>query len=126
VFLGVKRNIKGYKLCDLENKKIVLSKHVTFDETSLLKSSISQRVDRLKTKDILQLVEDDATPPPPVGSVSVRTSLDVTPGGDHIVSFDAEHVEEIDENVKLFAAIGTKINLQKWVKKYKFQVGERE
>ena len=34
VFLGAKRNIKGYKLWDPENKKIVLSKHVTFDETS--------------------------------------------------------------------------------------------
>ena len=42
VFLGVKKNIKGYKLWDLENKKIVLSQHVTFDETSLLKSTISQ------------------------------------------------------------------------------------
>ena len=35
VFLGVKRNMKGCKLWDPENKKIVLSKHVTFDETSL-------------------------------------------------------------------------------------------
>ena len=37
MFLGIKRNIKGYKLWDLENKKIVLSKHTTFNETSLLK-----------------------------------------------------------------------------------------
>ena len=28
VFLGVKRNMKGYRLCDPENKKIVLSQHV--------------------------------------------------------------------------------------------------
>ena len=27
----VKRNMKGYRLWDLENKKIVLSRHVTFD-----------------------------------------------------------------------------------------------
>ena len=32
----------------------------------------------------------------------------MTPGGDHIASFDVEQVEDIDENVKLFAAIGTK------------------
>ena len=44
VFLGVKRNMKGYKLWDLENKKIVLSKYVTFNETSLLKSTISQQI----------------------------------------------------------------------------------
>ena len=36
VFLGVKRN--GYRLWDPKNKKIVLSRHVTFDETSVLKS----------------------------------------------------------------------------------------
>ena len=33
VFLGLQRNMKGYKLWDPENKNIVLSKHVTFDET---------------------------------------------------------------------------------------------
>ena len=36
VFLGVKRNMKGYKLWDPENKKIVLSRCATFDEASLL------------------------------------------------------------------------------------------
>ena len=73
-----------------------------------------------------QRVEVDATPPPPVGSVSVRISLDMTPGEDHIASFDAEQVEDIDENVELFAAIGTKINLRKWVKKYESQAGKRD
>ena len=32
VFLDVKMNIKDYKLWDPENKTIVLSKHVIFDE----------------------------------------------------------------------------------------------
>ena len=41
VFLGVRRNMKGYKLWDHKNKKIVVSQHVTFDETSALKSTIS-------------------------------------------------------------------------------------
>ena len=50
--------------------------------------------------------------------VSIRTPSDVTPGGDHIASFDVEQVEDIDENVELFVAIGTKINPQKWVKKH--------
>jgi len=31
IFLGVKRNMKGYKLWDPENKKTVLSRYVTFD-----------------------------------------------------------------------------------------------
>ena len=77
-----------------------MSKNVTFDETSLLKSNISQQVERLKIKDVSQRVEVDATSPPPVGSTSVRTSPDVTPSGDHIASFDAEQVEDIDENAK--------------------------
>ena len=54
MFLGVKRNMKGYKLWDPENKKIVLSKHVMFDETLLLKSTVSQRVERMKTKVLTQ------------------------------------------------------------------------
>ena len=126
VFLGVKRNIKGYKLWNPDNKRIVLSKQVTFNETSLLKSIVSQQVERMKTKDVSQRVKIDATPPPPVGPVSVRTSPDVTPGGDHVTSFDAEQVEDIDKNVELFAAIETKINPRKWVKKHESQIGERD
>ena len=102
--------MKGYMLWDPENKKIVLSQHVTFDVTSLLKSTISQQLERMKSKDVSQWVEVDATPQTLVGLVSVRTSLDVIPGGDHVVNFDVELVEDIDENIKLFAAIGTKIN----------------
>ena len=101
--------MKGYKLWDPENKKIVLSKHITQDETSLLKSTISQQVERTKTNDVLQRAEDDATLSTPVGSVSVRTSSDVTPSEDQVASFDTEQVEIIDENVELFTAIGTKI-----------------
>ena len=84
VFLGVKRNMKGYRLWDPENKKIVVSRHVTFDETSVLKSTISQQVERTKIKEVSQRVEVDATPPSPVGSVSMKTSPDMTPGGDHV------------------------------------------
>ena len=38
-----------------------------------------------------------------------ETSSDDTSGGDHVASFDVEQVEDIDENVELFAAIGTKV-----------------
>ena len=78
-----------------------------------------------KTKNVSQRVDVDTTPTP-VGSVSIRTSPNVTPGGDHVTSFDAEQVEDIDENVKLFAAIGTKINPRKWVKKHESQVSEHD
>ena len=61
VFLGVKINMKGYRLWDPDNKKIVLSQRVTFDETSVLKSNVSQQVERTKTKKVSQRVEVDAT-----------------------------------------------------------------
>ena len=75
----------------------------------MLKSTISQQVERTKTNEVSQRVEVDATPPPPVGSVSMKTSLDVTPGGDHVARIDTEQAEDIDENVELFATIGTKL-----------------
>ena len=56
----------------------------------------------------------------------MRISLDVTPGGDHVASFDAEQVENIDENVELFVTIGTKIKPQKWVKKHEAQVCDHD
>ena len=58
-------------------------------------------------------MEIDATLLSPVSLLSVRISPDVTPGGDHVSSFDAEQVEDIDENVKLFAVVGAKINPRK-------------
>jgi len=56
----------------------------------------------------------------------VRTSSNVTLGGDHVSSFDTEQIEDIDENVELYAAIGTKVNPRKWVKKHESQVCDRD
>ena len=58
--------MKGYRLWDPENKKIVMSQHVTFDETSTTKSTVSQQVERTKTMEVSQQVEVDATQPSPV------------------------------------------------------------
>ena len=80
VSLGVKRNMKGYRLWDPENKKIVLSQRVMFDETSVLKSTVSQQVEKTKTKKVLQRVQVDATPSSPVGSALEEISPEVTPG----------------------------------------------
>ena len=52
-------------------------------------------MERTKTKDISQRVEVDATPPTPVGSVLVRTSPDVTPGEDYVVSFDVNRLKTL-------------------------------
>jgi len=77
-------------------------------------------------QDESQGLEINATPLPPVGSVSVKTSPNVTPSGDHVTSFDTKQVEDIDENVELFAAIITKIKPQKWVKKHESEISERD
>ena len=66
-------------------------------------------------------MEVDATPPSPVGSASEKSSPDVTPGGHHVARVDAEQVEDIDQNVELFAAIGTKVKPRSWVKKHESQ-----
>ena len=52
-------------------------------------------MERTKTKEVSQRVEVDATPSSPVGSVSVRISLDVTPGEDRVSILDAEQVDLI-------------------------------
>jgi len=95
--------MKGYKLWDTKNKKIVLSKYISFNETSLLNSAISQQVERLKTKDVSQQVGVNATPPSLVGSISVGIYQKVTPGRDHVAVMDTKQVE-------LFAVKRTKLN----------------
>ena len=51
-------------------------------------------------------MEVDATPPPPIDSVSVEISSDITPSGDHVAMINTEHVE-------LIATKGTKLNPEK-------------
>ena len=52
MLLGFKRGVKGYKLLDSEDIKIVLSKDVTFDESSMMKSPSSQQVESGQIKGI--------------------------------------------------------------------------
>ena len=63
VFLGFKRGVKECKLWDSKDWKIILSRDVTFDESSMLKTLISQQVESGYTSEISQRVESDASPP---------------------------------------------------------------
>ena len=75
----------------------------------------------MKTKEVSQLLKVDATPPSPIGSVSVGISPDVRPGKDHVAVLDAEQVKHAD----LILVKRNKQNPQKWVvKKCGTQVGE--
>ena len=49
MFLGFKRGVKDYKIRDLKDKKILLSRDVTFDEVSMMKLDDSQQVESKKT-----------------------------------------------------------------------------
>ena len=49
----------------------------------------------------------------------------MTPGGDHVARVNTKQVEDIDENVELFAAIRTKVKPRTWVKKHESQACDR-
>ena len=82
VFVGFKKGVKGYKIWDPKDKKFVLSRDVTFDEASMLKPKISQQVEIIKTKEVLQQVKNDANPLSLESSASVRIIPKVTQGND--------------------------------------------
>ncbi|KAH9685902.1 retrovirus-related pol polyprotein from transposon TNT 1-94-like protein [Citrus sinensis] len=100
IFVGFKGGVKGFKLWDLEDKKFVCSRDVTFDEASMMKASSSQQVED-KTKEALQRVEFDATPYVPVSSTSNKGStMEVTPRvEEEVVSSDVPQNEEIIDDV---------------------------
>ncbi|KAH9782763.1 retrovirus-related pol polyprotein from transposon TNT 1-94-like protein [Citrus sinensis] len=100
IFMGFKGGVKGFKLWDLEDKKFVCSKDVTFDEVSMMKASSSQQVEN-KTTEVLQRVEFDVTPYVPVSSTSKNDStMEVTPRVEEdIVSSDVPQNEETIDDV---------------------------
>ncbi|KAH9671777.1 retrovirus-related pol polyprotein from transposon TNT 1-94-like protein [Citrus sinensis] len=100
IFVGFKGGVKGFKLWDLEDKKFVCSRDVTFDEASMMKASSSQQVEN-KTKEVLQRVEFDATPYVPVSSTSKNSStMEVTPiVEEKVVSSDVPQNEETIDDV---------------------------
>ena len=65
--------VKGFKLWDLEDKKFVYNRDVTFNKSSMLKASSFQQVEN-KINEILQRVEFDATPYVPVSCTSQKKS----------------------------------------------------
>ncbi|KAH9689127.1 hypothetical protein KPL70_015374 [Citrus sinensis] len=87
--------VKGFKLWDLEDKKFVCSRDVTFDEASMMKALSSQQMEN-KSKKVLQQVEFDATPYVPVSSTSKKGStMEVTHRVDEdVVSSDVPQNEE--------------------------------
>ena len=78
---------------DPKDKKIVLSRDVTFDEASMIKPTSSQQVESGQAKEVSQRVESDATPHTLDSSVSFEFSPEVTQGENHVANEDTEDVE---------------------------------
>ncbi|KAH9770422.1 hypothetical protein KPL71_012370 [Citrus sinensis] len=110
IFVGFKGGVKCFKLWDLEDKKFMCSRDVTFDEALMIKAlmikalmikaSSSQQVEN-KTKEVLQREKFDATPYVPVSYTSKKGStMKVTPRvEENIVSSDVPQNEETIDDV---------------------------
>jgi len=92
--MSFKKGMKGYKVWDPKDKKIILSRDITFDEASIAKPTDSQRVESEKIKRIPQQIENNATPPSIDSSVSFEITPEMTQGDDHIADEDADDVKD--------------------------------
>ena len=86
--------MKGYKIWDPKDKKIILSRDVTFDLASIVKPMNSQQMESEKIKRISQQMESDASPPSPNSSVSFEITREVPRDGDHVAYEDANDDED--------------------------------
>ena len=94
MLVGFKKGVKDYKIWDSKDKKIILSRDVTFNEALMMKPMDSQWVESEKTYRISQQVESDATPLPLDKALLFEITPKVTQGGDHVTDEDAD----IDED----------------------------
>ena len=99
VFLGFKRGVKGYKLRDSRERKIILSRDVTLDESSMIKTLSSQQMESDQTREISQWMESDASPPSPDGSISFRVSYVVTQYEHHVQ--EKKDTKDVVEDLEL-------------------------
>jgi len=78
---------------DPKDKKIVVSRDITFDEVSMMKPASSQQVESGQTKKVSQRLESDATPRNLGNLVSFELSHKETHDGDHVADKDTGDVE---------------------------------
>ena len=82
------------KFWDPKDKKIILSRDVTFDEASIVKSMNSQQMESEKTNRISQQVESESTPPSPDSSMSFEITPKVIQDDDHVADKGADDDED--------------------------------
>ncbi|XP_020271638.1 uncharacterized protein LOC109846802 [Asparagus officinalis] len=94
VFVGFREGVKGFKLWDPEDKKIIISRDVTFDEAHMMRPQIPQQVEECQISGISQQVEDDVTLQTSDSSVSIKAPTKVTLGGDDLT--DGQMQDTVD------------------------------
>ena len=100
IFIGFRRGVKGFKLYDQDERKILISRDVTFDEASMLKTRDSKQVESsIGTTGMQQKLEFDATPFVPQ-STSTFTQ-DPDPDTVQEISTDDAQIEVEEEDVEV-------------------------
>jgi len=59
VFVGFKKGVKDYQIWNTKDKKIILSRNVTFNNASIVKPKDSKQLESEKTNMISQQIESD-------------------------------------------------------------------
>jgi len=94
VFWVFKKGIKGYKIWDPKDKKTILSRGVTFDESSMVKPTEYQQVESEKTIEVSQRVESDTTLCTLSSSISYEIPPTVTQDENYVANEDTEYIEK--------------------------------
>ncbi|KAK8950916.1 hypothetical protein KSP39_PZI003024 [Platanthera zijinensis] len=94
IFIGFRRRVKDYKLYDQAERKIIISRDVTFDETSLLKAWDSEQVESLKPITTADQKKFDVTPFVPPVPHTPDEVYDET--ADEVPDTDDQEVEEVE------------------------------
>jgi len=107
VFVGFKKEVKCYKIWYPKDRKFILSRDVTFDQTSMVKLTNSQQVESQMANMILQQVKSDATSLSPERSVSFEVIPSVTQEDDQVAEQDVdnEDQEQAMGNVQEYIAV---------------------
>ena len=96
VFVEFKKGVKSYKIWDPKERKFILSRDVTFDDSSMVKPTNSQQVESQIANRILQQVKSDVTSLSLERSVSFEVIPLVTQGDDQVAEQDADDYEVKD------------------------------
>ncbi|XP_026443782.1 uncharacterized protein LOC113343905 [Papaver somniferum] len=99
IFVGMKSGVKGFKIWNPIDKNIVMSRDVTFDEMSMLKSRGSRQVKNrsTSTSDPLHQVEIDETPPITVKSIYVQNTSEDTGSAREVTTEVPNDIDDINK-----------------------------